>query len=58
MADALELDVTAEGIETPDQLAYLKRLQCRRAQSYYLARPMRAQAMNTLLAQGHHWIVD
>jgi diguanylate cyclase (GGDEF)-like protein/PAS domain S-box-containing protein len=58
MADALDLDVTAEGIETPDQLAHLKRLHCRRAQGYYLARPMPAHAMNTLLADRHHWPVD
>ena len=58
MADALELGVTAEGIETPDHLAHLKRLHCRRAQGFYLARPMPAEAMNTLLAQGHRWIID
>ena len=58
MADALGLGVTAEGVETKDQLAILKQLQCRRAQGYYLARPMPAAAMNELVANRHRWDVD
>jgi diguanylate cyclase (GGDEF)-like protein/PAS domain S-box-containing protein len=58
MADALGLEVTAEGIETQDQLAHLKRLHCRRAQGFHLARPMPAAAISALLAESHHWEVD
>jgi diguanylate cyclase (GGDEF)-like protein/PAS domain S-box-containing protein len=58
MADALGLEVTAEGVETRDQLANLKKLQCRRAQGYYLARPMPEAAMNRLMAESHRWQVD
>ena len=58
MADALDLSVTAEGIETPEQLAHLKRLQCRRAQGYYLARPMPAQGITALITGGSDWIID
>jgi diguanylate cyclase (GGDEF)-like protein/PAS domain S-box-containing protein len=58
MADALDLQVTAEGVETQDQLAILKRLQCPRAQGFYLARPMPAAAMNQLVAESHRWRVD
>ena len=58
MADALGLEVTAEGVETQDQLAILKRLQCRRAQGFYLARPMPADAMSRLVAESHRWQVD
>jgi EAL domain-containing protein (putative c-di-GMP-specific phosphodiesterase class I) len=58
MADALGLDVTAEGVETHAQLANLKRLQCRRAQGFYLARPMPAAAMTELIAKSHRWNVD
>jgi predicted signal transduction protein with EAL and GGDEF domain len=50
MADALALDVTAEGVETQGQLAILKKLRCQQAQGYYLARPMPAAAMTTWLA--------
>ena len=39
MAEALGLEVTAEGVETQDQLANLKRLNCQRAQGYFLAPP-------------------
>ena len=58
MADALGLEVTAEGVENQDQLAMLKRLQCRRAQGFYLARPMPADAMSRLVAESHRWQVD
>ncbi len=58
MSDALGLIVTAEGIESPDQLAILKRLQCQRAQGFYLARPMPADDMNKLVTQAHMWPVD
>jgi EAL domain-containing protein (putative c-di-GMP-specific phosphodiesterase class I) len=49
MAAALDLEVTAEGVETPDQLANLKRLGCERAQGFLLARPMPVSALNKLL---------
>ena len=39
MADTLELPVTAEGIETVDQLEALVRLGCGHGQGYLLARP-------------------
>jgi diguanylate cyclase (GGDEF)-like protein/PAS domain S-box-containing protein len=57
MAAALDLEVTAEGVETHGQLDYLKRLHCRRAQGFYLARPMTADAMNQLVAESRHWPV-
>jgi EAL domain-containing protein (putative c-di-GMP-specific phosphodiesterase class I) len=58
MAAALGLEVTAEGVETKDQLANLKRLQCPRAQGFYLARPMPLAAMNQLVAESRRWSVD
>jgi diguanylate cyclase (GGDEF)-like protein/PAS domain S-box-containing protein len=58
MADALNLGVTAEGIETRSQLELLKKLQCKRAQGFYLARPMPAAAMNELVTKGHCWVID
>jgi len=58
MADALGLEVTAEGVETQDQLAQLKRLHCQRAQGFYLARPMPATAMQGLVAESRRWPVD
>jgi EAL domain-containing protein (putative c-di-GMP-specific phosphodiesterase class I) len=58
MAAALGLDVTAEGVETQDQLANLKDLACGRAQGYYLARPMPAADLTKLVDEGHRWTVD
>ena len=42
VADSLDLDVIAEGIETPTQLTELRRLGVRQAQGYYWSPPMPA----------------
>jgi EAL domain-containing protein (putative c-di-GMP-specific phosphodiesterase class I) len=39
LARSLNLDVTAEGIETPAQLAFLQEQGCHLAQGYLLGRP-------------------
>ena len=49
MAHALGLDVTAEGVETPEQLQALRELGCAYAQGYLLARPMPAKNIQALL---------
>jgi EAL domain-containing protein (putative c-di-GMP-specific phosphodiesterase class I) len=36
----MDLEVVAEGIETVDQLAYLKGAGCQRGQGFYFAKPM------------------
>jgi EAL domain-containing protein (putative c-di-GMP-specific phosphodiesterase class I) len=58
MADALGLEVTAEGVETQDQLRQLKQLDCGRAQGFHLARPMSASAMARLVAESRRWQID
>jgi diguanylate cyclase (GGDEF)-like protein/PAS domain S-box-containing protein len=40
LADTLNLDVVAEGVETQEQLAFLQSRNCGRAQGYYLSRPI------------------
>jgi diguanylate cyclase (GGDEF)-like protein/PAS domain S-box-containing protein len=55
MANALDLDVTAEGVETIDQLRNLQRLDCERAQGFYLARPMPAADLTELIVTEHRW---
>jgi diguanylate cyclase (GGDEF)-like protein/PAS domain S-box-containing protein len=58
MASALNLEVTAEGVETNNQLESLMLLGCRRAQGFYLARPMPAAQMSQLIADQHHWALE
>jgi diguanylate cyclase (GGDEF)-like protein len=58
MADAIGLEVTAEGVETHEQLVILKRLQCGRAQGFHLAVPMPAEAIGRLVEESHRWPVS
>ena len=46
---ALSLTVTAEGVETIDQLQALGAIRCDEAQGFYLNQPMDAQAIKALL---------
>jgi diguanylate cyclase (GGDEF)-like protein len=52
VAKALALDVTAEGVETVEQVAVLNAYDCTQAQGYYFARPLPADAARALLARG------
>jgi diguanylate cyclase (GGDEF)-like protein/PAS domain S-box-containing protein len=58
MASALDLQVTAEGVETREQLCGLKSLGVPRAQGFYFARPMPAAALSELIAESHCWDVS
>ena len=44
LAHTLNLSVTAEGVETPDQLSALQRQLCDEVQGYLLGRPAPAKA--------------
>ena len=48
---ALGMKVIAEGIETSDQLARLKELDCEYGQGFLFARPIEGQAVSTFLAE-------
>ena len=52
MAHSLRLEVVAEGVETLEQLEYLRRHGCDRMQGYVFSRPLPAEDMAALLAQG------
>jgi diguanylate cyclase (GGDEF)-like protein len=58
MASALDLQVTAEGVETHEQLAGLKHLGVQRAQGFHFARPMSAELISKLVAAQHFWDVS
>jgi EAL domain-containing protein (putative c-di-GMP-specific phosphodiesterase class I) len=51
MAKSLGIDVVAEGVETEQQLNYLRELGCNRAQGFFLARPMSAKDITRLLGK-------
>jgi diguanylate cyclase (GGDEF)-like protein len=52
LARTLQLEVVAEGIETADQLAHLLNLGCDYGQGFYFARPVPANVIEALLAEG------
>ena len=52
LAHVLRLSVIAEGVETPEQLARLRALDCDAAQGWHLGRPQPAAAIGELLAGG------
>jgi len=52
LAHNLGMDVIAEGVETEEQLARLKRLGCEYAQGYYFARPVPGEEAERFLAEG------
>ncbi len=49
MARSLMLELVAEGVETQEQLDYLKQLQCNRMQGYLFSRPIPAQEFEKLV---------
>lgn len=55
LADTLEFDVVAEGIETAVQLQRLRELDCGWGQGYYFARPLPADECERLLRDDPRW---
>jgi EAL domain-containing protein (putative c-di-GMP-specific phosphodiesterase class I) len=49
LARSLRLHVIAEGVETQEQLEFLRRHGCDEAQGYYIARPMDVAAISRVL---------
>jgi predicted signal transduction protein with EAL and GGDEF domain len=49
MAHGLDLNVVAEGVESPEQLAFLVRSGCDQAQGYLFSKPLPADEIGTLL---------
>ncbi len=52
MAHSLNLRVVAEGVETAEQLAYLRKLQCDTVQGFYIGRPVPAERFEEALKRG------
>jgi diguanylate cyclase (GGDEF)-like protein len=49
LAHSLGITVTAEGVETADQLNYLKKLNCEKAQGYLFSKPLNSQLTESVL---------
>jgi EAL domain-containing protein (putative c-di-GMP-specific phosphodiesterase class I) len=52
LAHSLKLRVVAEGVETRDQLDFLREHSCDEAQGYYVARPVTAGVLACMLKDG------
>jgi diguanylate cyclase (GGDEF)-like protein len=55
LGHALGLSVTAEGVETPDQLAELRALGCDLGQGFYFAHPQPGAIVRALVHHRFHW---
>src|SRR6202045_1247017 len=55
MAYNLQLDVVAEGVETIQQVALLKKLRCKYGQGFYFSQPLSAEGTAALLAGDLAW---
>jgi diguanylate cyclase (GGDEF)-like protein len=51
MSAALGMVTVAEGVERPEQLAWLKRLGCRLVQGYLMSRPLPGEQLEEILAR-------
>ncbi len=55
LAHSLGLEVVAEGIESAEQLAWVRALGCERGQGFYFAAPMTGAEASELLLQKPRW---
>jgi EAL domain-containing protein (putative c-di-GMP-specific phosphodiesterase class I) len=55
LANGLEMNVVAEGVETEEQLYGLRKLECDFAQGFFFARPLAPEKVEELLTQAPRW---
>ncbi|MBD2308410.1 EAL domain-containing protein [Chroococcidiopsis sp. FACHB-1243] len=55
LAQKLDVDVTAEGVETAEQLARLRELNCGYGQGYFFSMPLEASAAEALIVTNPRW---
>ncbi|MHC5934000.1 GGDEF domain-containing response regulator [Nostoc sp.] len=52
LAQSLNKDVIAEGVETVEQLAQLRAMKCKYAQGYFFCKPLNSKSIERLMASG------
>ncbi|MEH1942113.1 MAG: EAL domain-containing protein [Nostoc sp.] len=52
LAQSLNIDVIAEGLETLEQLAQLRTMKCKYAQGYFFSQALDSKSVETLIASG------
>lgn len=55
IAQALNLEVVAEGVETKEQLSYVSESRCEQAQGYFFSRPMASTEIEKILEKGFRY---
>jgi diguanylate cyclase (GGDEF)-like protein/PAS domain S-box-containing protein len=55
LARSLEMEVVAEGVENPVQLAQLRGLGCEYGQGYFFSKPLDSEAATALLSRAPKW---
>ena len=55
LAQSLDMEVVAEGVETEQQLEMLRELRCSYAQGYHLSRPVEGDQFEALLGEKKTW---
>jgi EAL domain-containing protein (putative c-di-GMP-specific phosphodiesterase class I) len=55
LARKIGVPVIAEGVETPEQLALVRALECEFAQGYYFSHPLPPAEMSELLRSNPSW---
>lgn len=57
IAEALNLEVIAEGVETKEQLSYVLESKCEQAQGYFFSRPVTPEEVEKILAEGFRYAI-
>ncbi len=55
LGQILNMSIIAEGVETVEQLMYIRQLECCFAQGYFFSRPLDRQSVENLLASNPCW---
>jgi EAL domain-containing protein (putative c-di-GMP-specific phosphodiesterase class I) len=58
LAHTLELNVTAEGVETVEQLSQLREMECEYGQGYFFAKPLTQETAKELIVKTQQLTTD